>query len=369
VEVVYYFPLQAVFTFRLVKGGASTRSTTREYYEVEEQSAVTHSLTSNHSFSSIEQLDEVTHTLGWDTEYRQLKPGTFSSSFKTRESETWFLIEEQSSAHVEVQAPAPDGMYVLAVVEGDPAVVNGQTLSSNHIFVQPPVSDLRVILPAGIKVTQIGVAAEQFEESHLAVDPDLSVLSEGVKTIPTGPGMLASVRQTMREALLAPLSREASREEMVSGVLVDILTVASDHCYMPFDRSLHRASAQQSLDKAREYIEAHLGGTIRMECMCHYAGATLRTIERIFAREVGMSPQQYVKARRLNAVRRCLLRESEKQYLSITEVAESYGFVHLGRFSGDYRRYFGERPSETVKKSKSRDFSLPTPHLIMSNSG
>jgi AraC family ethanolamine operon transcriptional activator len=301
------------------------------------------------SFASIEQLDEVTHALGWFTEYRQLEPGSFSSTFTILEGNSWFLMEEQSSRCVEVQAPAPTGMFVLALVEGYPAVVNGQELSSDHILVQSLDSELRATLPAGIKVTQIGIVAERFEDVIDAVAPDLTVQHTGVTTIATAPGRLTSVRRAMRAALSAPSSREATRDEAVSRNLADIVVVAADHGQVPFGRSLHRATARWALDRAREYIEAHLSGTIRIASMCRYAGTTLRSLERIFARELGMSPQQYVTARRLNAVRRRLLAADGAQGPRVTEVALNHGFVHLGRFAGDYRCYFGESPRETLQ--------------------
>ena len=36
----------------------------------------------------------------------------------------------------------------------------------------------------------------------------------------------------------------------------------------------------------------------------------------------------------------------------VAEVAMSWGFNHLGRFSADYRRSFGESPSDTLRRIK-----------------
>ncbi len=102
------------------------------------------------------------------------------------------------------------------------------------------------------------------------------------------------------------------------------------------------------MERARDYIEAHADQAIRIESLCEHAGTTLRTLERIFTRELGVTPQQYVKARRLNAVRRRLIDADRDQGLKVTDVALDHGFAHLGRFSGEYRRFFGESPRETL---------------------
>jgi AraC-like DNA-binding protein len=36
---------------------------------------------------------------------------------------------------------------------------------------------------------------------------------------------------------------------------------------------------------------------------------------------------------------------------TVTEIATGLGFVELGRFSVEYRRMFGESPSETLHRS------------------
>jgi len=41
--------------------------------------------------------------------------------------------------------------------------------------------------------------------------------------------------------------------------------------------------------------------------------------------------------------------------VTVTEIATSFGFVELGRFSVEYRKVFGESPSETLGRHSATD--------------
>ncbi|MFV2073945.1 MAG: helix-turn-helix domain-containing protein, partial [Thermoanaerobaculales bacterium] len=42
---------------------------------------------------------------------------------------------------------------------------------------------------------------------------------------------------------------------------------------------------------------------------------------------------------------------SATQPTLVTDVANSWGFWHMGQFAADYRRQFGELPSETLRRA------------------
>ena len=117
------------------------------------------------SFESIEKVDDFCRELDWPLEYRQLQPGSFSSTFTEIEGDDWFLMEEHNLLTVEVSASAVADKYMLAVVEGTPVKVNGQMLDSGHVFLQSPKSDFLATLPADTRITQTGISAELFERA------------------------------------------------------------------------------------------------------------------------------------------------------------------------------------------------------------
>lgn len=97
---------------------------------------------------------------------------------------------------------------------------------------------------------------------------------------------------------------------------------------------------------AEEFMRANIGEPIMLHQICQAAKASERTVEYAFQDFYGMGAKKYLKLLRLNRVRDELLRPGS-QAAAIQDVAWRAGFWHMGRFSTDYRRLFGERPSDT----------------------
>jgi transcriptional regulator GlxA family with amidase domain len=61
----------------------------------------------------------------------------------------------------------------------------------------------------------------------------------------------------------------------------------------------------------------------------------------------GCSPRRFLREQRLQAVREEL--RTAGPGVTVTQIATRHGFVELGRFSGQYRKAFGENPSATLR--------------------
>lgn len=104
-----------------------------------------------------------------------------------------------------------------------------------------------------------------------------------------------------------------------------------------------------TMRRVEEFLMQHLTRPVTRPELAAAAGVSIRTVSRGFQHQYGVGPLAWLKARRLEAAQR-ELRAAARGEMSVTEVALRYGFDHLGRFAADYRRRFGETPSETLRK-------------------
>ena len=90
-------------------------------------------------------------------------------------------------------------------------------------------------------------------------------------------------------------------------------------------------------------------GTLSSSELRRAAGVSERALRKGFVERYTLPPAGFLKAFRLNGARKELRRIASPE-LRITDVANKWGFWHLGQFAGDYRAWFGELPSQTLKR-------------------
>jgi transcriptional regulator GlxA family with amidase domain len=87
-----------------------------------------------------------------------------------------------------------------------------------------------------------------------------------------------------------------------------------------------------------------LAEPIRLAEIARHAGVNVRTLQKGFQRHFGQTPMNILRNARLDAAHYHLTVRRDAP--SVTDVAFSNGFSHLGRFARDYRNRFGHSPSQ-----------------------
>jgi AraC-like DNA-binding protein len=191
----------------------------------------------------------------------------------------------------------------------------------------------------------------RFLAEHLEVALDLP--SEGIVTIDP----LAKEKVLSFSENLHGLSHSLRVIDSVNvkrhGELIEneILTaIAQSLCANPL---ANRTNDRHRLRKCWEIFNDTTKRTMRdpdevldIHSMSQSTGLSIRTIQRAFQAEFGLSSVEWMRVERLHRVRAEFLNEET----SVMKTATRWGFVHLGRFSRYYRELFGESPSVTLSR-------------------
>lgn len=101
---------------------------------------------------------------------------------------------------------------------------------------------------------------------------------------------------------------------------------------------------------AMNYIEEHLAERITVESVAKAVHVSVRSIQQNFRDELGLTPMEFVRERRLQRVHEELTDAIPSDGVTVTAVAQRWGFQHLGSFAVEYRKRWGETPSETLRR-------------------
>jgi AraC-like DNA-binding protein len=109
-------------------------------------------------------------------------------------------------------------------------------------------------------------------------------------------------------------------------------------------------TAKSQVNMIEEYIEAHWREPLDIAALAALTNTSVRSLFRQFKKSRDYSPMEFLKLTRLRQARQMLLSGEDSSVLS---VMLKCGFQNAGHFAHDYRRAFGERPSETLRRGPS----------------
>ena len=104
-----------------------------------------------------------------------------------------------------------------------------------------------------------------------------------------------------------------------------------------------------ALKNAIDLINSQLDVMPTVSQLCHVTNVSERTLEYAFLEKYQVTPKEYIKANRLNKVKRELML-SKEQNTQISTLAVEHRFWHMGQFAADFRKQFGKLPSEFLNR-------------------
>jgi AraC family transcriptional regulator, ethanolamine operon transcriptional activator len=284
-----------------------------------------------------------------------------AEAIQTRLVGVLFTATQYQRAVVHSGEP-PSGKITFAVGLSEvPVLFQGSRFGPHDLLMVTPGNEIDIVSQAGCGLAAISFPLNLVREtaSILGLRP-IDPPSRGL-VISLEPEKASLLRATfsslLNEAVARPLNERASTSwtpTKQDGLLRFLL-----HCTGGTSSMTKLASNGERarvLKAALRVINDSTEDVITVGDLCRIARASERTLDYAFAERFGLSPAQYMKARRLNAARNDFCREHEHE-IKIADIANKWGFWHLGQFARDYQTWFGELPSETYERRHRKTFA------------
>lgn len=306
-------------------------------------------------------FDELTDaTRGWDLDFRQLDGGTAPAELLQIAEPSTSFIRARLERRYHQRGSSPPGVRTFALVDEGVADVRwcGRNVTEATLMTFHPGGEFEGVSPPGFDVYTLSFSEERLAAVAATLGlPEIGdLIGSAEKAALCDPSAMRDLRDELRllcgeitgrpSVLGAPALHREVEFEIPARLLK---ALASSRAEAPRAPSRVR---DLGLKRARSFIEENANEPVAVRDVCHAAGVSWRTLDYAFREEFGVTPKAYLTSIRLHGVRREIRRADPP--LAISDVANRWGFWHMGQFAADYRRLFGERPSETLARSRSR---------------
>jgi AraC family ethanolamine operon transcriptional activator len=302
---------------------------------------------------------------GWHQEYQQLSRGRFFGSLSRLRQGDMTIVEEYTNQSLH-QLVAPPGSHLVfgQIAEcAHPVYLDGKELLPGKLLVLEGGRSYDLSTRGVTRLTGIALEREALEQTF--AEQGMAAIEEAIVSKILDPDPDAAILFSRLDALLshlfkregdAPLARNCPdlvRSLALQGIAKALAKTASGRCAEAGRRSVERQ--RRTVRRAIEFMRCNLACEISINDICAAAHVSQRTLQYYFGNCLQVSPQQYLKALRLNVARRLLMQGgtfrggSGVRIETIADIAAECGFSHASRFSGEFRELFEELPSTLVK--------------------
>lgn len=296
----------------------------------------------------------------WEQTYEQTSPGVFDGRVRELLFDDLQVFEERASCATGQRCrPWPGGLWLgLSVPEGPGGLrFMGQAIHGSQLMLASGEAPFDLQVPAGHGlfglVVKRATLVQYLHEQHHRPWPEDGSESPSVQNLSVSQRtrLAGLVREVLTSLQRQPTvlehwaTRNALHEALI-GLLAQTLLPHEVHAPgNPRQRQRH-----DLVQRARELVMDAADNPPSMDQLCTHLNVTRRTLQNTFQASLGQSPGVYLRAMRLNAVRRALRDGADSQ--TIADAAARWGFWHMGHFAQSYKALFGETPTQTRQRER-----------------
>jgi AraC family ethanolamine operon transcriptional activator len=316
---------------------------------------------SEQRWSSVEELQAVMARLGLDLQLLQLEGGAMEGRLIMLEVPPLRLVQLQLNRRVHSLGTKPKGVLTVSL-DLDPSLgeipwrVHGQMLPSDSLFGLDLSQEVHLTLPTKANLGLLFLPLEGLRQwgERLGWTGFGGELQPPVNVLRMSPSSSTGLRLYLRRLFAAAQENPArlrlpATERLILDDLMPLLLEALVSGPIQPMVSPRPPARIGIVKEVQRWMHHHPTQPITLTELCLQAHASRRTLIQGFQDHLGMGPMAYLKLLRLHGIRRRLL-QADPRAIQIGALADEWGFYNAGHFAADYRRLFGERPRETLRR-------------------
>jgi AraC family ethanolamine operon transcriptional activator len=290
--------------------------------------------------------NEQAHNLkGWQQHFDQISHGAFYGRIDEVSFKGIHSFKEHTNQGIHQHCSvAPDSLWLGLPAENSSCRINGQQVDQNSLMLRQGNTEFELVTPQDFTIYGIVIDRQLLQQAaeHNHVNVTLKNFNTPIQNLSVD--NLNQLRQQL-ERIINAHNQHISTQSDHHRLVMMLLSI--------FETTQPKHGPSNSLNKRRQvvktvidYVQSHPEFPANIEQLCQIAHVSRRTLQYSFEQVLGTSPLRYLRAVRLNQVRR-KIQQGLNENDTITSLAQHHGFWHSGQFSHDYTQLFGENPSET----------------------
>jgi AraC family ethanolamine operon transcriptional activator len=309
--------------------------------------------TINQKSLHIEELTAM--QFGWQIDFTQLGPAERQSVVSLIQSTDVGVCHFQFNANYDQRLHAQPGYCSFGLPDPDTSGVTvlDQTASPGAIIVFPHDDEAYGASPAGFNGYGVHIKTEFLEAiAETVFKMPLRALMPMAGVYSLTPIQFRLLRWELQEwrkmaateGAVGALNLAAHRQEALAIAVLNGLSLSIK------TEETHQLKSDRAIRLVLDYVNSAPSYEITAVELCTLADCSQRWLEQSFKTRFGVTPKAYVKYLRLARFRRDLQQSPRGEGQPLVELASAYGFWHMGQLAADYRKVYGELPSDTLKR-------------------
>ena len=306
-----------------------------------------------HTFRSTDVDQHAEAQPQWDLHYEQLSAGPFVGELVHAQLPGLRLVREGANCAMHQRGHLGHGHYGFAMAQDrcGVALFNGQPIDRDSLMLGRS-EELDLSSPAGFSIIGLVVDGELLNAlwERMYQKPLAHWLEQQLVVQvhrPWADALRTAHAQVLGRVRASPkvLADADAMLQMRDAILIDWIEAIPPRVDTSALKTVE--ARKRVVQRACAVLLERPDQPLSMLQLCSQIGASPSKLEYCFRDVLGITPAKYLRAVRLNGVRRAL-RHSPAS--SVQDLAARWGFWHLSEFSADYKRQFGELPSATLRR-------------------